>query len=238
MPLRLLVTRPEPDAERTAAALRARGHDVLVMPMLRVERIDADFGAGPWAAVLMTSTNAVRAIAGHRGFEALCALPTLVVGERTRAAAEAAGFANVASANGDAEALAGLVVARLSPGPTPLLYLAGEQRTAGFEVALRSHSFDVRTVAIYRTVAATEFSQAIKDALASGEIDGIMHFSRRSAEAFVAAAEATGALGNALTARHYCLSAQVATALANKAVGIEVAAHPSEAALLALVGWC
>jgi uroporphyrinogen-III synthase len=236
MPLRLLVTRPEPDAQRTAAALRARGHDVLVMPMLRVERINADFGSGPWAAVLMTSANAVRAIAGHREFGALCALPALVVGERTRAAADAAGFADVASANGDAEALARLVVARLSPGPIPLLYLAGEQRTADFEAALRSHSFNVRTVAVYRTVAATEFSQTIRDALASGEIDGVLHFSRRSAEAFVAAAAAAGALGNGLTTRHYCLSAQVATALANKAVGVEVAAHPTEAALLALVG--
>jgi uroporphyrinogen-III synthase len=236
MPLRLLVTRPEPDAQRTAAALRARGHDVLIMPMLRVERIDADFGAGPWAAVLMTSANAVRAIAGHREFGALSALPTLVVGDRTRAAAEAAGFADVASANGDADVLARLVVARISPGPTPLLYLAGEQRNADFEAALRSHSFDVRTVAVYRTVATTEFSRTIKDALASGEIDGILHFSRRSAEAFVAAAEAASALGKALTTRHYCLSTQVATALANKAVNIEVASHPSEAALLALVG--
>jgi uroporphyrinogen-III synthase len=236
MPLRLLVTRPEPDAERTAAALRARGHDVLVMPMLSVERIDADFGPGPWVAVLMTSANAVRAIAGHRQFWALSALPTLVVGERTRAAAEAAGFADVVSANGDAEALARLAVARFSPGPIPMLYLAGEQRTADLEGALRSHSFNVRTVAVYRTVAATEFSQAIKHALASGEIDGVLHFSRRSAEAFLAAAGAAGALGNALTTRHYCLSAQVASALAKEADGVEIAAHPSEAALLALVG--
>lgn len=235
-PLRLLVTRPEPDAHRTAAALRARGHDVLVMPMLRVERIDADFGAGPWAGVLMTSTNAVRAIVVHPEFGALRALPTLVVGERTRAAAEAAGFVDVTSADGDAEALARLVVTRLLPGRTPLLYLAGEQRAADFESALRSHLFDVRTVAVYRTVASNELSPVVKAALVAGEIDGILHFSRRSAEAFVAAARAAGALANALAARHYCLSAQVATALANKAAGVEVAPHPNEAALLALVG--
>ena len=44
--MRLLVTRPEPDAARTAEALRARGHEVLVAPLLRVETIAADFG-GP-----------------------------------------------------------------------------------------------------------------------------------------------------------------------------------------------
>ena len=32
--MRLLVTRPEPDATRTAETLRARGHDVLVAPLL------------------------------------------------------------------------------------------------------------------------------------------------------------------------------------------------------------
>ena len=35
--LRLLVTRPEPDATRTADELRAKGHDVMVAPMLNFE---------------------------------------------------------------------------------------------------------------------------------------------------------------------------------------------------------
>jgi uroporphyrinogen-III synthase len=34
--MRLVVTRPQTDSERTAAALRARGHAVLVAPLLRV----------------------------------------------------------------------------------------------------------------------------------------------------------------------------------------------------------
>ena len=66
--MRLLVTRPEPDNERTAAELRARGHEVMLAPMLRVEPvIDADLGTGPWAAVLITSANGARAIAPHNG---------------------------------------------------------------------------------------------------------------------------------------------------------------------------
>ena len=35
----ILVTRPQPDNARTAAALRARGHDVLAAPMLRFEKV-------------------------------------------------------------------------------------------------------------------------------------------------------------------------------------------------------
>ena len=35
--MRLLITRPEPDNERTAAVLRAQGHDVLLAPLLHIE---------------------------------------------------------------------------------------------------------------------------------------------------------------------------------------------------------
>ena len=48
--MRLLVTRPEPDGERTAQALRARGHAVVLAPLLRTEPVafalpDQAFGA-------------------------------------------------------------------------------------------------------------------------------------------------------------------------------------------------
>ena len=37
--MRLLVTRPEPDAARTAASLRARGHDVALAPLLSAQAV-------------------------------------------------------------------------------------------------------------------------------------------------------------------------------------------------------
>jgi uroporphyrinogen-III synthase len=62
--MRLLVTRPEPDNARTAAALRARGHEVTVAPLMHVAAVgEADLGVAPWAAILLTSANAARAIA-------------------------------------------------------------------------------------------------------------------------------------------------------------------------------
>jgi uroporphyrinogen-III synthase len=235
--MRLLVTRPEPDALRTAATLRARGHGVLVMPMLRIEAIaEADLGRVPWAGVLMTSANAARAIAIHRQFEILRELPAFVVGERTGETAETAGFADITSADGDAAALARLVIARILPASAPLLYLAGEQRAGDLESVLRSRGYDVRTVVVYRAVASTELSPAVRAALIAGEVDGMLHFSHRSAEAFVAAAAAAGALDNVMAMRHYCLSAQVAAALTNRAVAVEVAPQPTERALVELIG--
>ena len=64
--MRLLLTRPELDAQRTATVLRAQGHDVIIAPLLRIEPVtDAQIGAGPWVAILITSANAAPAVAAH-----------------------------------------------------------------------------------------------------------------------------------------------------------------------------
>ncbi len=36
--MRVVVTRPQADGARTAAALEARGHEVLLAPLMQVER--------------------------------------------------------------------------------------------------------------------------------------------------------------------------------------------------------
>ena len=62
----ILVTRPAPDNEKTAAALKARGHDVLLSPMLRFEPVAfEDDGGIAFDAVILSSANAVRAIENH-----------------------------------------------------------------------------------------------------------------------------------------------------------------------------
>src|SRR5476651_1379654 len=99
----VLVTRPQPDDEATAAGLRARGFDVLQAPMLRFEPVtfsdDEDMRYG---AVIVTSANALRGLAPHLAASRLLKLPLFAVGENTAAAARTIGFENVISANGDA----------------------------------------------------------------------------------------------------------------------------------------
>src|SRR5436305_8404106 len=125
--MRLLITRPEPDATRTAQTLRARGHEVLMAPLLFTQTLDAEF-AGPYGAVLMTSANAARAVAAHGRAGELRALPAYVVGSRTAKAAREAGFADVESANGALADLVRLVATRFGGSRTPVLYLAAEHR--------------------------------------------------------------------------------------------------------------
>jgi uroporphyrinogen-III synthase len=164
----------------------------------------------------------------------LRALPVFAVGRRSAEATAAAGFTDVTSADGDVSDLARLVAARLQP-TAPLLYLAGEDRSGDLAGELRARGFAVETTMIYRAIAATGLPPAAAEALASG-IDGVLHFSRRSAEAYVNAARTAGMVANALKPVHFCLSAQVAEPLAQAgAADIRVAEHPNEAILIALI---
>jgi uroporphyrinogen-III synthase len=236
--MRILVTRPEPDGERTAAALRARGHEVITMPLLRIEAIaDADLGRGPWAAVVLTSANAARAIASHRRFGELVGLPAYVVGARTKAAAQAAGFAALRSADGDLDDLVGLVAANPPAPGRPLLYLAGAERAGDLAGAMRRHGIAVETAVVYRSVMVTTPDPALRMALANGEVDAVLHYSARSASAYLAAATAGGIDVLVTKPKHFCLSSEVAAPLLTAgATAVEAAAVPTEQALLELVG--
>jgi len=234
--VRLLVTRPEPEAERTAAILRAGGHEVLVAPLLCMQPIaDAALDDGPWAGLLVTSANAVRAVTEHPDRARLLHLPLLAVGRRTAEVARAAGFGSVSSAEGDAGDLAGLAATAFAAATTPVLYLAGEDRAVDLPALLAARGLAVRTVVVYRMIKAQAFPVQTAAALAAGRIDAVLHYSRRTAETYLACADAAGLRAAALAPMHFCLSAEIADILrAAGAATIRVAARPEESALLRL----
>ncbi len=233
--MRILLTRPQADAARTAAALRARGHDVIIAPLLDLELLaDADLGPGPWSALLLTSGNAVRAVARHKRGDELRTKKVFTVGDRTAQGMRDCGFADVTSAAGNVQNLAALVIARLEP-PARLLYLAGEERSGDLAGQLRAKGFIVDTVLVYRAVAAADLPGAAAAALRGG-LDGVLHFSRRSAEAYLDAARRSGLLSEALAKPvHYCLSGRIAEPLtAAGAANVRIAEQPDEASLIEL----
>lgn len=233
--MRILVTRPAVDAARTAAALRVRGHEAIVAPLLSIEYLpDAALGEGPWSAILVTSANAAHAIAGHKRRDELRRIPVLAVGRQSAQELRAEGFADVSSADGDVDDLAALVAARLKP-PARLLYLAGEERSGDLAGVLRAKNFAVDTVVVYRVAAATTLPAEAATAL-RGNLHGVLHYSRRSAEAFLSAARNAGLLEAALSKPvHFCLSAKVAEPLREAGAGdVRIAAQPDEAALISL----
>ena len=231
--MRLLVTRPQGDGERTAARLRARGHHVTLAPLLRVEPVDFELPREALSAVVMTSANAAHAIARHPRREALVALRVFTVGRHTAEAARAAGFRAVESADGDKDDLVALISARYGERSAPLLYLAGEDRAGD----LAASGVPLLTAVAYRAVKVERFAPDVAAALAQGALDGVLHFSRRSAQAYLDCAARVGSLERALAPVHFCLSRQVSQPLtAAGAAAIRLAPHPDEIDHGGLVG--
>jgi uroporphyrinogen-III synthase len=234
----VLVTRPQPDDEATAAALRARGFEVLKAPMLRFEPvafqddIDAAYGA-----VIVTSANALRGIEPHLENGRLLKLPLFAVGERTAAAARGAGFTQVISADSDAAGLRDSVLASVRTKElkktSPLLYLAGADLARDLAGELGERGFTVVTHTTYRMSPVSNLPREICDAFAAHRIEAVLHYSRRSARAFLEAARAGGVEISALAIPQCCISAAVASVLRDAAATqVMVAARPDENALL------
>jgi len=216
-------------------ALRARGHQPIVAPLSEVEHLaKVDPKAGPWAAIVLTSATALSGIVSFAAGKECLDVPIFAVGDATAKAARAIGFTEVASAGGRVNDLINLVVARLQP-PARVLYLAGEQRSGDLAGALRAKNFEVDLVVVYRFLNARVLPEPAAAALNS-ELDGVLHFSRAAAEAFVNAAGNSNLLDVALTKpAHFCISDQVAAPLRQAgAARIEVAARPDQDALLEL----
>jgi uroporphyrinogen-III synthase len=226
--MRIVVTRPQADGERTATVLEALGHEVLVAPLMRIEPVAVAL-AGTWSAIVITSANALQAAAAPE----LKSLPMFAVGSRTAEAARQAGFAVVSAANGDTKDLVRLIAARSAGAKAPLLYLAGEDRAGDLVAELATQGIRAQMKIVYRAVA-EPFPTVLAAALDAGDVDAVLHFSRRSAELFVHGAKAAGVAGPAEDVRHLCLSAQVAEPLAG-ASQIAIAPRPEEAALIALL---
>jgi uroporphyrinogen-III synthase len=90
-------------------------------------------------------------------------------------------------------------------------------------------------VIVYRTMT-TGFPPELFNAVERREIDAVLHFSRRSAENYLAGAKAAGLMAQALAARQLCLSRQVAEPIAAAgAADVAIAGRPDEASLLALL---
>jgi len=234
MIMRLVVTRPQADSERTAAALRARGHEVLIAPLLRVEPVTADLSGG-WGGLIITSANAPGAIAGNPACKALFKLPLFAGGRRSADAARQAGFSDVTSAGGDVRDLVQLIAERRADASAPLLYMAGEDRAADLVAELVVHGIAAEMKIVYRAASAP-FPPELTAALQAGEVDAVLHFSKRSAENYLAGAAQAGVAGQALAVRHICLSAQIAEPLSG-ASRIAIAPRPDEAALIGSLEW-
>lgn len=236
--MRVLVTRPEPDASRLGARLKAAGHEPVLEPLMSVKYLNA--GASLAAAlkssqaIALTSANGVRALTRHyEGRQ----LPVFAVGAATGKAATDAGFETVHVAGGDVERLAAKIASNLDPAKGAIVHIAGSQIAGDLAGALTSQGFQVSRHILYETVAAQGLSDALIADLRDGALDGVLVYSPRTGRVLADLMKKAGLLKAASALTCYCLSANVAKAVAPVPfAACHIAATPDEAALLALLG--
>lgn len=231
--MKVLITRAEREAKRLADALAARGIASLIEPLMTIRfRPESAEVLVPFLAdvqaVLFTSANGAQAFAAatpRRDFK------IFAVGDATAAAARAAGFVEVASARGNVEDLAALVIASLRPGNGALVHAAGSVTAGDLAGILGAAGFALRRAVLYDAIPAARLSEPTRAALARSDIAAALFFSPRNAAAFVELAAGLESHCAAIVA--VALSPAVAAALAPLPWRrIAVASSPNEPALL------
>lgn len=211
--MRILVVRPQPGADATAARLMALGHEALVHPLLATQAVDWALPTAAPDAVILTSAAAVH----HAGpqADALKSLPAHAVGEATAAAARAAGWADVAAGPGTVQAL----LDGLQPGR--YLHLAGAEVTA----VTVPPTLSLARVTVYATPLLP--LPALLDAQA------VLLHSPRTAAQFAAEWDRLG--GRRADVALFAISAATLAAAGGGWASASAAREPNEAALLAML---
>lgn len=208
----VLVTRPLDQAARTARLLEARGHDVLIDPVLEVRLLPVPPQGADIVAVAVTSANAVPALAGMDP-----RLPVFAVGEATAAAARAVGPARkIRVAEGSGIALAQLIRRSATPGRGTILHLAGTDVRPGFERELVELGYGYRRAIVYETMPTDEIDPAVATAIRDHRLDAVLLYSPRSAALWAAKVRRLG-LGPHL---HVTIAACLSNAVAEPLRGL------------------
>jgi uroporphyrinogen-III synthase len=233
--LRILLTRPEPDASETAARLQAGGHEVIVAPLLTIAIAPPPSDPPDPKAIILTSRNGVRALATWPQAAGWRDLPVFTTGAATARAARDAGFTDVRTAASDAADLAAHFMAHIDKDMRPILYPAARDRAGALTEGLRANGYEVLTIEAYSAEMARTLGATAMDAVRRKAIEGVLLYSNRTATAFRAIVDRFELAEHLDMTVLYALSNRVAEPLRGLPGWLRVAPHPDEESLLALL---
>jgi uroporphyrinogen-III synthase len=199
--MKLIITRPQDDAELLARRLGERGHVCICVPLIEiVPRNAVEIPQLNWQAVIFTSANAIRSL---DNIDTLRRHAAFVVGPQSAAAAKARGFDRIEICGGDMTGLVTHIRKILAPDNGPLLYVSGSVTSGDLTTELGTAGFAVTRIITYDAIptSPTELHHHAASA------DGVLLYSARSATLWLAATQ------GAKSITHYCLSQNVASQL-------------------------
>lgn len=232
--MRVLVTRPQRQGERTAQRLRELGHEPIMLPLSEPAHDSAAAIAAltqTAGRLAVTSAEAIRALLAQAASLAPhLDRPLYAIGSATAEAAIAAGFTAVKPASGDGRDLAELIAAEAAGAVT---YLAGTPRAETFEKRASELGLRLTIAECYHMKQITPGNEAL-ESLQRSSPDAVLLYSRETATIlfrfFNPLPEWIGA------ARILCLSEAVAAAVpAPSLKNLRIAAMPDEQSLLSLL---
>jgi len=215
--MKVLVLRPQPGTDETAARARALGLAPVVAPLFAVRPL-AWTPPDPAGidAVMLTSASAARQAQG--GLAAFRSLPCYAVGEATAAAAAEAGFLDIRVGP---EGGAALLMMMAQGGVRAALHPCGEDH-----LALGHPGIALRRVPVYAAEALRSLPPHAVAALAKGAV-ALLH-SPRAAALFAGLVADSGRISIA------AISARTARAAGDGWKSLAVATQPRDQALLEL----
>ena len=177
--MRVLVTRPEPEASQFAGELKGMGFEPVICPLTKFERIVFNIDdIEEVAAWILTSPRASYALSS------LPKVPVFAVGEATARAALNAGAEKVQHGKGGWRELTRLILDANLREQNRLVHLCGEEVRGDMGPALKSGGLVYKRVSVYRMVECQEAMSVLKQSLTQHSIDIVTLFSPRSARLF------------------------------------------------------
>ena len=182
--MRVLITQSAEDAKASAEALKMRGHDAVVAPLVVAER-------GPIPKLnltgaqgfLVTGSDGARALADTVGFRTF---PVFADSEVTAATLRALGFKHVHAAKDDSADLARLAERELKPADGALIYACSTAAPVNLPAMLSNMGFAVRPLPLYTLKRADEMPENLRRALQNRGVDTALFLGADEARAFVA----------------------------------------------------
>lgn len=230
--LPVLVTRPEPGGSATARRLREMGFAPVMAPLLTIQSLARALPAREsLRGIVIASQQALPALP-----DLYHDLPLYAVGDATAAAARARGFAEVVSAHGRAEDLAGLIIRSLPKEGLPLLLATGENQGDRLKTILQAFGFTIIKEEVYAARSVTALPPQAAEMIARPEPGWVLLFSRETALCLKRLCRAISLPAGLDHLQLAAISAPVAEAVRDLPWrSIRVAMEPTEKAVLALL---
>lgn len=184
--MRILVTRPEQSARKTAQMLQALGHEPVLLPLAAPEHYPDEMldrlarHEGPLAVTSAVTIDGL-ALLGDRLLPYLDR-PLYAVGPATAKEAEEAGFRQVVASAGNGSALADTIA--LHHETASILYLAGSPRAKTFEQRLTERQMPFKVCESYAMHPLVPDSDTLRRLLVDTPVDAVLLYSAETARRF------------------------------------------------------